>query len=85
MPNPFAGRLILQAIRQSGGDAVAVAEQDIQPTRRMASKLEGLDIGPEAAVGICGLSNLVDSGKIDYDEDVVMLNTGSGVRYTDIR
>jgi threonine synthase len=51
----------------------------------MASKLEGLDIGPEAAVGICGLSNLVDLGKIDYDEDVVMLNTGSGARYIDIR
>ncbi len=83
--NPFAGRLILQAIRKSGGDAVAVAEQDIEPTRRMASKLEGLDIGPEAAVGICGLSNLVDSNKIDYDEDVVMLNTGSGSRYTNVR
>ncbi|MHA2352291.1 MAG: threonine synthase [Candidatus Thorarchaeota archaeon] len=84
VPSPFAGRLILNAIRQSGGDAVAVAEQDIEPTRRMASKLEGLDICPETAVGICGLSNLVESGKIDYDEDVVLLNTGSGARYIDI-
>ncbi|MHA2024963.1 MAG: threonine synthase [Candidatus Thorarchaeota archaeon] len=81
VPSPFAGRLILNAIRKSGGGAVAVAEQDIEPTRRMASKLEGLDICPEAAVGICGLSNLVDSGKIDFDEDVVLLNTGSGARY----
>jgi threonine synthase len=84
VPSPFAGRLILNAIRQSGGDAVAVAEQDIESTRRMASKLEGLDICPEAAVGICGLSNLVDSGKIDYDEDVILLNTGSGARYTNM-
>ena len=82
VPSPFAGRLILNAIRQSGGDAVAVAEQDIEPTRRMASKLEGLDICPETAVGICGLSNLIDAGKIDYDEDVILLNTGSGARYT---
>ncbi|MGY5863920.1 MAG: threonine synthase [Candidatus Thorarchaeota archaeon] len=82
VPSPFAGRLILNAIRQSGGGAVAVAEQDIEPTRRMASKLEGLDICPEAAVGVCGLSNLVDSGKIDYDEEVILLNTGSGARYT---
>lgn len=82
VPHPFAGRLILNAIRQSGGDAVAVAEQDIEPTRRMASKLEGIDICPEAAVGICGLSNLIESGKIDYDEDVILLNTGSGARYT---
>ena len=84
VPSPFAGRLILNAIRQSGGGAVAVAEQDIEPTRRMASKLEGLDICPETAVGICGLSNLVDSGKIDYDEDVILLNTGSGARYTNV-
>ena len=82
VPSPFAGKLILKAIRESGGGAVAVAEQDIQPTRRMASKLEGLDICPEAAVGICGLSNLVDAGRIDYDEEVVLLNTGSGARYT---
>ncbi|MFW9982827.1 MAG: threonine synthase [Candidatus Thorarchaeota archaeon] len=85
VPSPFAGRLILNAIKQSGGGAVAVAEQDIEPTRRMASKFEGLDICPETAVGICGLSNLVDSGTIDYDEDVVLLNTGSGARYIDIR
>ncbi|MHA2178331.1 MAG: threonine synthase [Candidatus Thorarchaeota archaeon] len=81
VPHPFAGRLILNAIKKSGGGAVAVAEQDIESTRRMASKLEGLDFGPEAAVGICGLSNWVDSGKIDYDEEVVLLNTGSGARY----
>ncbi|MFW9769974.1 MAG: threonine synthase [Candidatus Thorarchaeota archaeon] len=81
VPSPFAGKLILKAIRESAGGAVAVAEQDIEPTRRMASKLEGLDICPEAAVGICGLSNLVDSGRIDYDEEVVLLNTGSGARY----
>ncbi|MFX1485461.1 MAG: pyridoxal-phosphate dependent enzyme, partial [Promethearchaeota archaeon] len=85
VPSPFAGRLILNAIRQSGGGAVAVAEQDIEPTRRMASKLEGLDFCPEAAVGICGLSNLVDSGMIDFNEDVVLLNTGSGARYIDVK
>jgi len=85
VPSPFAGRLILRSIRNSGGGAVAVAEQEIEPTRRTASKLEGLDICPETAVGICGLRNLIESGTIDFDEDVVLLNTGSGVRYTDFR
>lgn len=85
VPNPFAGRLILHAIRDSGGSAMAVAEQEIEPTRRTAGKLEGLDICPEAAVGICGLRNLIESGLIDYDEDVVLLNTGSGARYTNIK
>ncbi|MFX1481726.1 MAG: threonine synthase [Promethearchaeota archaeon] len=84
VPSPFAGRLILRVIRESRGGAVAVAEQDIESTRRLASKLEGLDIGPETSVGICGLRNLIESGEIDYDEDVVLLNTGSGARYTNL-
>ncbi len=82
VPNPFAGRLILNVIRNSKGSAVAVADQEIGPARRTAAKLEGLDFCPESAVGICGLWNLIESGKIDYDEDVVLLNTGSGVKYT---
>lgn len=85
VPSPFAGRLILHSIRNSGGGAVAVAEQEIEPTRRTASKLEGLDICPETAVGICGLRNLIESGTIDYDEDVVLINTGSGARYSNFR
>lgn len=85
VPSPFAGRLILNAIRSSGGGAVAVAEQDIEPIRRMTGKLEGLDICPESAVGIAGLRNLVESGTIDYDEEVVLLNTGGGERYTNVK
>ena len=50
----------------------------------MTGKLEGLDICPESAVGIAGLRNLVDAGAIDYDEEVVLLNTGGGTRYTNI-
>lgn len=81
VPHPFAGRLILSALRRSGGGAVAVAEIEIESTRSIAAKMEGLDICPEAAVGLAGLRNLVESGDIDYDEDVVVLNTGSGVKY----
>jgi threonine synthase len=81
VPSPFAGHLILNAIRRSGGSAVAVAEQEIEPSRRMAALMEGLEICPEAAVGLAGLRNLIESGEIDYSEDVVLLNTGSGSRY----
>ncbi|MFX0107536.1 MAG: threonine synthase [Candidatus Hodarchaeota archaeon] len=81
VPNPFAGRLILAAIRQSGGNAVGVAENEIEGVRHMAAKLEGLNVCPEAAVGLAGLRNLVEMGEIDYDEEVVLLNTGSGARY----
>jgi len=82
VPHPFAGRLILRALRRSGGGAVAVAESEIVSTRNLAAKMEGLDVCPEAAVGLAGLRNLVESGEVDYDEDVVVLNTGSGIKYS---
>jgi threonine synthase len=81
VPSPFAGRLIMQALHRSGGGAVAVAEHEIASTMSLAAKLEGLDVCPEAAVGLAGLSNLIESGHIDYDEEVVVLNTGSGAKY----
>jgi len=84
VPSPFAGRLIMSALHSSRGGAVAVAEHEIGATLNLAAKLEGLDICPEAAVGLAGLSNLIESGQVDYDEDVVVLNTGSGVKYRQV-
>ncbi|MFW9848429.1 MAG: threonine synthase [Candidatus Thorarchaeota archaeon] len=81
VPSPFAGRLIMRALYRSKGGAVAVADHEIASTMSIAAKLEGLDICPEAAVGLAGLSNLIESGDIDYDEEIVVLNTGSGVKY----
>jgi threonine synthase len=81
VPKPFAGRLILNAIRSSNGGAVAVAESEIDSVRRLVARMEGLDICPESAVGLAGLWNLAETGEIDYDEDIVLLNTGSGSRY----
>lgn len=81
VPKPFADRLIMGALRQSGGGAVAVAEHEIPHIMSLAGKLEGLDVCPETAVGLAGLGNLVESGQIDGDEEVVILNTASGVKY----
>ncbi len=81
VPSPFAKKLIPKAIRQTKGTAVAVAENDMWEAQRLAAKLEGLDIGPEAAVGLAGIGNLVEAGEIDPDEEVVLLNTGGSARY----
>lgn len=82
VPSPFADRLILNALRGSGGGAVAVIEQEIRAARSLAARMEGMDFCPEAAVGLAGIRHLVETGEIDYDEDVVLLNTGSGSRYS---
>ncbi len=81
VPSPFAGRLIMRAIIRSNGGAAAVAESQIIPMMNLAAKLEGLDLCPEASVGLAGLRNLVESNMVDFDEDVIVLNTGSGAKY----
>ncbi len=81
VPKPFADELVLRAIRDSEGGAVAVAETDIKDAQKLAATLEGINLGPEAAVGLAGIHNLVEAGEIDPDEEVVLLNTGSNARY----
>ncbi|MFO7835392.1 MAG: threonine synthase [Candidatus Thorarchaeota archaeon] len=81
VPKPFADELILDILRESEGGAVAVDEKSIGKTRRLVAEDEGIDMCPEAAVAIAGAKKLVEQRNIDKNEDVVVLNTGSGVRY----
>ncbi len=81
VPRPFADRLIMIAMRKSHGGAVGVAESEIDSCRLLAARMEGIDLCPEGAVGLGGLRNLIESGQIDYNEDVLLLNTGSSCRY----
>lgn len=81
VPKPFADKLVLEVLRESQGGAVASNEESIQKTRKLVAKKEGLDMCPEAAVAVAGTKKLVEQGIIDKKEEVVILNTGSGVRY----
>ena len=81
VPSPFAGKLILNAIRSTDGGAVSVPEFEITPMRKFASRSEGLDICPEASVAIAGLQKLIESDFVDSNDTVIVLNTASGIRY----
>lgn len=81
VPKPFADRLVLDVLRESQGGAVAAHEESIQETRQLVAEKEGLDMCPEAAIAVAGTKRLVEQGSIDKKEEVVILNTGSGIRY----
>ncbi len=81
VPSPFAGRLILRAIRETRGGAISVTDEEMQEMQTNGTRLSGLDIGPESAVGLAGLKKLVSRGIIEPDETVVVLNTGTAMRY----
>jgi threonine synthase len=73
--------MILDAVRASGGTAVAVPEAAIEPWMKKAISLEGLSICPEAAVCLGALDLLRSSGDIRADERVVLFNTGAAQKY----
>jgi len=81
VPSPFADRLILRAIRQSHGTALAVSEQEIDAAQSELGSLEGLFAAPEGAAAWAALKLLRSRGWLDPDARVVIFNTGSGLKY----
>jgi len=73
--------MILDAIRASGGKAVAGMEAAIAPWMRRASSAEGISICPETAIAFDVLEKLLADGTIGHDEEVVVFNTGAATKY----
>ena len=84
VPGPFADYLILQAIRETGGTALAVEDADMVDAMYELATEEGIIVCPEGAATLVGLKELLETGFISRDETVVLLNTGSGYKYLDL-
>ena len=80
VPAAIADYLILDAIRSSGGTAVAVLDEAILEALDDLAKLEGLFAAPEGAATYAGYRKLLDDGFLSQDEKVVLFNTGSGLK-----
>ncbi len=81
VPAVFADRLILNAIRASLGTAVAVDDDAILKAQADLAQLEGILACPEGAATLAGLRKLKQAGWIRANQDVVLFNTGSGLKY----
>ena len=84
VPGPFADYLILQAIRETGGGALAVSDDEMVDAMYRLATSEGIIACPEGAATLVGLERLLADGSIGADEEVVLLNTGSGYKYLDL-
>ena len=73
------GARALEAVRESGGAAVGVEDSETFEAMEMLAR-EGLFIEPSGAVAIAGLRRLRAAGKVDADECVVCVVTGSGFK-----
>ena len=81
VPGPLGDRLILRALRESGGDAQSVSEDAIRADTLALSRASGVDAAPEGGCGLAILRVLVNEGRIPHDATVMLFNTGSGASY----
>jgi len=84
VPGAIGDYLILGAIRESQGAALAVSDQDILSMMKTVASSEGMFICPEGAATAVALPQLINRGFIGSDERVLLLNTGSGLKYLDL-
>lgn len=83
VPKAIGDFLILEAIRQTNGCAVAVNDHQILEAQASLARLEGAFICPEGAACFAAAEQLSQSGWIDPSDEVVIFNTGTGIKYPD--
>jgi len=81
VPQAIGDFLILRALRESGGTAVAVEEGRLAAAARRAAREEGLLVGPEGAACLVALEELAAAGVIAEGERVVAFQTGHPASY----
>ena len=81
VPAAVGDFMILDAVRQSGGVAVATPEGDIPKWMKLANSSEGIALCPETAVCLAALEMLLKNGTIRPHERVLIFNTGAAQKY----
>lgn len=81
VPKSFADQLILRTLHDSKGTAIAVNDREIIQAQRQLAVKEGVFAAPEGAATLAGLHKLVSSGWVNPEERIVLLNTGTGLKY----
>ena len=84
VPRAVGDFLMLRAIRESGGCAVAVSDEELMACVWEMASATGIFPAPEGAANLAGLKGLVKQGLVSPDERVVLFNTGSGLKYIDV-
>jgi threonine synthase len=81
VPGPLGDRLMLAALRESGGGAVAVTDAELDTGARELQTVEGIDASPEGGATLAAARVLRTRGVLGAQETVVLFNTGAGWLY----
>jgi threonine synthase len=84
VPDPEGGDLAVAAVRESGGGAVSVADEDTLRSAVVVAQHEGLAVGPSAAAAASGAWDLSEAGAFGSGETVVLVNAASANKAGDV-
>ena len=84
VPKPYGDYLILDAVRESGGTVVALSDEEIFASLKDWASKEGILMSPEGAAATAAYDHLLGTGFLSASDRVVIFNTGSGNKYTDV-
>ncbi len=84
VPKPYGDAIILDIVRESGGEAIASTDEEILASILDYAKNEGLFLSPEGAAATAAYERLLVSGELKPTDKVVLFNTGAGLKYTDM-
>lgn len=81
VPKAVGDFLILKGIRESEGAAIAIADDEMARWTKIVGRLTGVFCAPEGAATAAAIPVLRDRGILGADDEVVLFNTGSGLKY----
>src|SRR5512142_1227455 len=84
VPKAFGDYIILDILRQSGGTAIAVSDDELMQALADWAQEEGVFAAPEGAASLAAYRKLLASGFLKRSDEVVLFNTGSGLKYIDV-
>ena len=80
VPAAIGDYMILRSLRDSGGGALTVSDDEILHYMGLVASLEGMFVCPEGAATAAALNKLLADGSVLPDERILLMNTGSGLK-----
>ncbi len=84
VPKAYADYIILDILRKSGGQALAVSDDEMMEAVLDWGREEGIFLSPEGAASMVAYDKLLASGFLKSTDRVVLFNTGAGLKYIDV-
>ena len=84
VPAAIGDYVVLEAVRESGGTAVTVSDDEMVAGVHKLARMAGIYAAPEGGATLAALEKLLASGAVGRDERVLLLNTGAALKYIDV-